>query len=134
MDWGNIGIFLVFGAFMFFMHRNGGGCCGGGSHGHDHGGHSGHGMNGGGCGGERSEQPKNHNGQTINTQQATLAVAGMTCGHCVQSVEKALFAIKGVVSVDVSLETNSVKATYDPEMTTVNELKAAIRNAGYNPR
>lgn len=114
MDWGNIGLLIIFGGLMVFMHRNGGGCCGGGSGDQAHKDHGGH----------RAEQ-------TINTQQVRLAVEGMTCGHCVQKIEKVLLGINGVVSVDVSLETNSVKATFDPERTTAYELKEAIRNTGY---
>jgi copper chaperone CopZ len=117
MDWGNIGLFIIFGAVMFFMHRNGGGCCGSESVG---------------------QAPNNHRdhqeAQTINTQQAILAIAGMSCGHCAAKVEKALFSAEGVVSAAVSLESNSVKIAYDPDRTNINELKEAIRNAGYNPR
>jgi copper ion binding protein len=116
MDWSNIGFFLIFALVMFFMHRNGGGCCGGGGKETSHDPHEAH-----------ETQP------TLNTQPANFAVEGMTCGHCVQTVEKALFAIRGVVSVDVSLETNRVKATYDPTRTNLMELKDAIRKAGYNP-
>lgn len=139
MDWGNIGLFIIFGAVMFFMHRNGGGCCGGGQHeGHRNGGggHSGH--SGGCCGGSGEQASNDHRDhqveRTINTQQVILAIEGMSCGHCAAKVEKALFATAGVVSADVSLESNSVKIAYDPDRTNVNELKTAIQNAGYNPR
>lgn len=36
--------------------------------------------------------------------QTTLKVTGMTCGHCVAAVTKALEAIPGVEKADVSLE------------------------------
>lgn len=61
-------------------------------------------------------------------------IEGMSCGHCAAKVEKALFDVTGVVSATVSLESNSIKIAYDPDRTNVNELKTAIRNAGYSMR
>lgn len=42
--------------------------------------------------------------QEVTTVQTTLKVTGMTCGHCVAAVTKALEAIPGVEKADVSLE------------------------------
>ncbi|MBI3919409.1 MAG: heavy-metal-associated domain-containing protein [Betaproteobacteria bacterium] len=39
----------------------------------------------------------------------TLSVTGMTCGHCVQSVTKALQAVAGVEKVSVSLDTGRAR-------------------------
>lgn len=39
----------------------------------------------------------------------TLSVTGMTCGHCVQSVTKALQAVPGVDMVSVSLDTGRAR-------------------------
>lgn len=36
--------------------------------------------------------------------QTELNVTGMSCGHCVKAVEKALKAVPGVKNVQVSLE------------------------------
>ena len=36
--------------------------------------------------------------------QTELNVTGMSCGHCVKAVEKALKAVPGVENVQVSLE------------------------------
>ena len=37
------------------------------------------------------------------TQQATLAIDGMSCGHCVASVQKALAGIAGIADAQVSV-------------------------------
>jgi copper chaperone len=39
----------------------------------------------------------------------TLSVTGMTCGHCAQSVTKALQAVAGVENVSVSLDTGRAR-------------------------
>ena len=58
----------------------------------------------------------------------TIQIEGMMCEHCRSHVEKALRAVAGVESVEVSLEKKCAKVTgnADPEA-----LKQAIVDAGY---
>ena len=56
-----------------------------------------------------------------------LKIEGMMCMHCVGRVEKALKAVEGVESVDVSLEEKSAVVTGGRE----EALKAAVAEAGY---
>ncbi|KYP80232.1 heavy-metal-associated domain-containing protein [Ferroacidibacillus organovorans] len=63
---------------------------------------------------------------------ATIEVQGMTCQGCVKSVTKALQAVDGVTSTDVSLEKNQATVTYEEGKTTVSDLKLAIEDAGYD--
>lgn len=63
--------------------------------------------------------------------QATLQVIGMTCGHCVETVSKAVSALNGVNKVDVSLEQKQVKVDFDEGQTALAEIKAKIVDAGY---
>lgn len=58
-----------------------------------------------------------------------IAIEGMTCGHCVARVEKALNALSGAEGVKVDLKKNQaeVKAISANE----EEIKAAIADAGY---
>lgn len=58
----------------------------------------------------------------------TLSVEGMMCPRCVAHVKEALTAVKGVTSVEVSLEEKSatVVGTASPDA-----LKAAVTKAGY---
>lgn len=60
-----------------------------------------------------------------------LKVEGMTCGHCVGSVKKALEAVGGVESVRVSLPEAKawVEGAPDPEA-----LIAAVSEEGYRAR
>ena len=61
----------------------------------------------------------------------TLKVKGMTCPHCVASVEKALKGIKGVTSAQVSLERASATVEYQPDQATLDDLKRAVKKVGY---
>jgi copper chaperone len=64
-------------------------------------------------------------------ETVTLKVNGMTCQGCVSSVTKALQAVAGVASADVSLERAEAKISYSPREVSVERLKAAIDDAGY---
>lgn len=59
-------------------------------------------------------------------------VSGMTCSMCTQSVTKALELVPGVKSVVVTLSTNQAKVIFDSSMTSVDNLKEAIEDVGYD--
>lgn len=60
----------------------------------------------------------------------TIKIEGMSCGHCVKSVEEALNSIEGVSSVDVSLEEK--RAVIEAEGVEDNTLKTAIDDIGFD--
>jgi copper chaperone len=61
-------------------------------------------------------------------EATTIKVTGMTCGHCVAAVTKALQKVPGVQAADVSLEKAQaiVKGSADAQA-----LIAAVREEGY---
>lgn len=59
-----------------------------------------------------------------------IKIEGMTCGHCVSSVDTALKAVEGVTSVKVDLEEN--KATVEAEGVSDEKLKDAIEDIGFD--
>ena len=63
--------------------------------------------------------------------QETLHVEGMTCGHCVETVTKAVSSLSGVDKVDVDLEKKEVKVDFDDSKTGVSDIKAKIADVGY---
>ena len=69
-------------------------------------------------------------GYQVAERQLSLGIAGMTCASCVQRVQRALAVVPGVLSVEVSLasETAAVHA-----LANVSEdaLGAALHRAGY---
>ncbi len=64
-------------------------------------------------------------------QTQHFSVTGMTCSACSAHVEKAVRALKGVQSVSVSLLTNSMAVSFDPSLTSDDDIARAVRKAGY---
>lgn len=61
-----------------------------------------------------------------------LAIDGMSCGHCVARVSKALGELPGVKVGGV--EVGSARIEYDPARVSVDRITSAIDNAGYAAR
>ena len=62
-------------------------------------------------------------------QHLTLRIDGMSCGHCVARVEKALSKLDGVNVRKVVL--GSAEIDYDPSRITFAGIREAIDDAGY---
>lgn len=60
-----------------------------------------------------------------------LAVSGMSCGGCVNSVTRVLRGLDGVAEVDVSLERGAARVGYDPAKVQPAQMKAAVEGAGF---
>ncbi|MFC3797677.1 cation transporter [Cohnella sp. GCM10012308] len=60
---------------------------------------------------------------------ATLKVEGMSCGHCVNSVEGALKQLGAEAKVD--LAAGSVAVSYDESKLGLADIKTAIEDQGY---
>nr|WP_067936116.1 copper ion binding protein [Alicyclobacillus kakegawensis] len=63
---------------------------------------------------------------------ATIMVKGMTCSGCVHAVTRALQAIDGVQKADVDLAGERATVTYDANQISVETLKQAIEEVGYD--
>jgi copper chaperone len=59
-----------------------------------------------------------------------LAVTGMTCGGCVNSVHKVLTALPGVQSAEVTLTPGQARVVYDPARVDRAALVQAVVDAG----
>lgn len=59
----------------------------------------------------------------------TIGIEGMACMHCVASVEKALAAVEGVKSVQVSLEAK--KAAVEGNNLSDEALSDAVTDIGF---
>ncbi|MEC0089496.1 cation transporter [Paenibacillus macquariensis] len=60
----------------------------------------------------------------------TLKVEGMSCGHCVNSVEGAMKTLGAEGKVD--LKDKSVAISYDENKLTLEAIKEAIEEQGYD--
>lgn len=60
----------------------------------------------------------------------TLTVQGMSCGHCVNAIKSALKEIN--VDANVDLDSKSVAVTYDDSKVSIEKIKEAIDDQGYD--
>ena len=65
----------------------------------------------------------------MKTEQ--INVEGMSCGHCVETIENAVGKMGGVNQVQVSLENKKVSVDFDEGQTTVDAIKEKIVEAGF---
>jgi copper chaperone len=61
---------------------------------------------------------------------STFQVEGMSCGHCVNSVQSEVSTIEGVTAVDVDLATGQVTVTSDTPIDP-DAVSVAVEEAGY---
>jgi copper chaperone CopZ len=62
-------------------------------------------------------------------ERLTLAIDGMSCGHCVAAVSNALKQLPGVAVDQVQI--GSATITYDPNRTSRDEIVDAVNDEGY---
>ncbi len=70
-------------------------------------------------------------GYDVVTESITLPIGGMTCASCATHVEKGLSEVPGVISASVNLATERATVTYIPGLVTLNDLKQAVAETGY---
>ncbi|MEX2462371.1 MAG: copper ion binding protein [Paenibacillaceae bacterium] len=63
-------------------------------------------------------------------ENVVLSVEGMSCGHCVNSVEGALKKLGTTAKVD--LASKSVSVDFDENKVTLAAIKIAIEDQGYD--
>jgi len=64
--------------------------------------------------------------------QTTIHIEGMSCSHCEAAVKKAVSELNGVKAVSVSLAGKTATVEYDPAAVNLDQMKAAIEDAGYD--
>ncbi|MCM3490177.1 copper chaperone CopZ [Alkalihalophilus marmarensis] len=64
--------------------------------------------------------------------QETLTVKGMSCGHCVSSVEGSVGELSGVESVKVVLDKGQVEVSYNENELNLGKIKEVIEDQGYD--
>ena len=60
-----------------------------------------------------------------------LKIDGMSCGHCVMSVQKALRSLDGVQVDQVNV--GSAQLQFDPAKRQLDDILTAIRDQGFEP-
>lgn len=62
-------------------------------------------------------------------EQTTITIGGMSCGHCVAGVKRALAGLDGVEVREVTV--GSATVAYDPQTVTAREITGAVEAEGY---
>ena len=72
-------------------------------------------------------------GYTPRVEKATIPIGGISCASCVATIEGALHETPGVLSASVNLATNAATVEFLPATATIQDLRRAIRDVGYEP-
>src|SRR3990167_7488486 len=66
-------------------------------------------------------------------EQVTIPVRGMSCSSCVIKIENRLRSLPGVIEAAVNFGTEKATVHYIPSVHSLDDLKKAIRDVGYEP-
>jgi copper chaperone len=62
----------------------------------------------------------------------TLNVKGMSCGHCINSIEGSVGKLSGVTTVKVNLDSGTVSVEFNLNEVTLDKIKETIDDQGYD--
>lgn len=65
-------------------------------------------------------------------EKMTLNVKGMSCGHCINSIEGSVGKLSGVTTVKVNLDLGTVSVEFNPNEVTLDKIKETIDDQGYD--
>lgn len=63
--------------------------------------------------------------------QVTIDITGMSCGHCVARVQRALQTVPGIADVEVQVGSARLTVSDGARERVTAEARRAIENAGY---
>jgi copper chaperone len=65
-------------------------------------------------------------------EKMTLNIKGMSCGHCINSIEGSVGKLSGVTTVKVNLDSGTVSVEFNPNEVTIDKIKETIDDQGYD--
>ncbi|WP_332632426.1 copper chaperone CopZ [Halalkalibacter flavus] len=65
-------------------------------------------------------------------EQKTLKVNGLSCGHCISTIESNIGSLNGVNSVKVLLSEGEVSLNYDSNVISLDKIIHEIEEQGYD--
>jgi copper ion binding protein len=71
-------------------------------------------------------------GRNDDLRTEVISAKTMVCGMCEDNIEKAVYAVEGVKSVDVDLKGKTVKVQFVAAQTNLPTIERAITDAGYD--
>ncbi|MBD8908494.1 heavy metal translocating P-type ATPase [Methylorubrum zatmanii] len=73
-------------------------------------------------------------GYDVPESVTAIGVEGMSCASCTGRVERALASLPGAVSASVNLATGRAELRHAAGLVSIEQIEAAVREAGYEPR
>ena len=70
---------------------------------------------------------------TVAARTEVVEVRGMHCGGCERTVSRAVWALPGVERADADFVAEEVEVTFDPGRVGLDQIRAAVRDAGFSP-
>ncbi len=71
-------------------------------------------------------------GYQVPTAQTELALLGMTCANCANTIQRRLNKVDGVLDASVNFASEKASVSYVPGVVDRSELVAAVRKAGFD--
>lgn len=68
------------------------------------------------------------------TTHTSLRAEGFSCPSCVTKIEKQVNRLKGVEDVKVHFASARIEVDHDADITSVDDIVAAVAKAGYTAR
>jgi periplasmic mercuric ion binding protein len=66
------------------------------------------------------------------TESVLINIPTVICSMCKENISSAVEKIDGVISSDVNVKKKTAGVSFDPALTTVENIRQAISNAGYD--
>ncbi|MCP4176747.1 MAG: heavy metal translocating P-type ATPase [bacterium] len=67
----------------------------------------------------------------MSNKAAVFTINGMSCGHCVSSIEKVLNSADGIVEAKVDLASKTASVKFESDKIDLNKIKELVVEAGY---
>ena len=64
-------------------------------------------------------------------KHSIFPVTGMMCAVCAGTVQKTVSSLPGVQGADVNFAASEVSVDWDPNLITIADIAAAVKDAGY---
>lgn len=70
----------------------------------------------------------------MHLEASLINVEGMSCNHCVRSIEQAVGSLNGVEKVSVSLTEKKVSVEYYGDKVSLDTIKNVINDQGFEAK
>lgn len=70
--------------------------------------------------------------EEVNTKETVLKVQGMHCAGCEKTIQQAIQQLPGIISINASYKTRTMRVRFDKSKTTAQEIQQVVQAVGYS--